>query len=378
MSSKRLLLVGNAQHQFILEYVKWLKKVEPKIIIDVLSDRAFPNNSDHPYDNVHIVNVHTKFYSVVQRIPILKNIYHWVKYRHIIRKTKNYDYIHIHFLSIYASYFLSKVKKFSNAKLFISIWGSDFYHHYLKDKRLFENAIKAADKITFTNEELRIIFSDRFSWQSDNLKICRFGLAPLELLNNMKLSKQEAKKKLLLNVNKLHITIGYNLSPNQQHIAILKEIKKLRKYYAQIELLIPITYGGSENYRQEIIKYLKYLDIDYKIYDQYLSNEDVAFIRKASDIMIQLQKTDQFSGSMQEHMFARNVVITGSWLPYETFKKNDIYFIEITDFSEISTVLHTILNDYNSFYKQTIPNPLSIFELSSWETNIQDWVQLYD
>jgi hypothetical protein len=93
--------------------------------------------------------------------------------------------------------------------------------------------------------------------------------------------------------------------------------------------------------------------------------------------MIQLQTSDQFSGSMQEHLYTRNVVITGSWLPYKTMKDFGVNFIEIDKVSELANSLAKVIANYNEYYSNTDNNPEAILKLSSWQYNIQDWLALY-
>jgi hypothetical protein len=94
--------------------------------------------------------------------------------------------------------------------------------------------------------------------------------------------------------------------------------------------------------------------------------------------MLQLQITDQFSGSMQEHLFARNVVITGSWLPYDTLKEKGSYFIEIDKVEDLNDVLPDVINNFSTYEQRTTNNPGVITELSSWGKNIKQWAEMYN
>jgi hypothetical protein len=80
---------------------------------------------------------------------------------------------------------------------------------------------------------------------------------------------------------------------------------------------------------------------------------------------------------MQEYIFARNIVITGSWLPYDTLKKNGVDFVEIDSIDKLSIILERILDNFSFYYKQTEPNPAEIQKLSSWKENTPKWIELY-
>ena len=156
------------------------------------------------------------------------------------------------------------------------------------------------------------------------------------------------------------------------------ESKFQKELMDEIQLILPITYGGTPKYKNQLLEKLKQLPFEYIFYDTFLTDEKVAQIRKASDIMIQLQLTDQFSGSMQEHLYSRNVVITGSWLPYETMKENGAWFIEIDKLEELYKVIPEIIKDFEKYELKTKNNPQVISELSSWDKNIYSWIDLYN
>ncbi|MEX0939735.1 MAG: hypothetical protein WD607_03665 [Candidatus Paceibacterota bacterium] len=378
MSKKRILIVGNANHSLITNYVKWLKKTRRDLEIDILTDRLIKNSARVYYNNVYYINFYNLLYSIIQRIPGIRALYASYLYSNIIKEVSKYEFVHIHFLSMHFSYFIFLVKKYTNTKVITTIWGSDFSHHYYKDKKLFKTACSLSDKITFANKKKREKFIEKFQWKKDNLLLCRFGLAPLEILKEINITKEEAKKKLGWDHNKIAVTIGYNLNPLQQHLKILQELNSLKEYHKDIELILPLTYGGNKAYKRKLLKTLNKLPFNYRIYDEYLSDYTVSLIRKASQIMIQLQKTDQFSGSMQEHLYTRNVVITGSWLPYQTMKDYGINFLEVERIDQLSGTLIQVLKNYNNYHKDTSANPAAVLELSLWEKNISNWAQLYE
>jgi hypothetical protein len=81
---------------------------------------------------------------------------------------------------------------------------------------------------------------------------------------------------------------------------------------------------------------------------------------------------------MLEHLFSRNVVITGSWLPYGSLKEKGVWFIEIDKIPELSSVLTTVINEYEQYAQKTINATKVIPGLALWEKNIKDWVSLYN
>jgi glycosyltransferase involved in cell wall biosynthesis len=378
MPDKKLLLVGNGNHQFIRNYVEWLKKENEQLQVSILSDRPMREEAKKNYDKIYQINFNTLFFRIIKQIKGIRSLFYLIPATSKLKEFQKYDFIHIHRLSIQAAFLIIFISKFCNAKIITTVWGSDFYKNSKYNKKLFFHACNLSDTITFANKETKEQFLKKFRWEKNNISIQRFGLAPLEQIKKLRTTKHEAKRQLGWDGNKLAVTIGYNLYPNQQHIHILKQIDSLTNYSDKIELIIPITYGGNEYYKMELLSEANKLPYTNRLYDQFLSDEKIALIRLASDIMIQLQVTDQLSGSMQEHLFTRNVVITGSWLPYQTMIDYGIEFIRIDSIEELSDKLEKVINQYDSFYQKTTENPEAILKLSSWESNISDWIQLYE
>jgi len=374
MTKKKILLVGDGNHQFITNYSKWLNKFQTpqNFEIDILSlSKISPFNSTY-YSKIHeIKNI------FFLKIKGLSKYYRLFKFKKILSGLPKYDYVHFHYFGKDSHYISNQISENTSSKIIISIWGSDMYRNKSDS---FILACKNAYLITFANQESIEFFKSKYAWSKNNLELCRFGLAPLENLKKLHQSKDDCKIDLGLNSKKIAVTIGYNMAPEQQHLEILNQFakKNILSLQDDIELIIPITYGGSEKYKHKLLAKLNELPFEYKIFDNYLSDNDIAKIRKASDIMLQLQTTDQFSGSMQEYLFANNIVITGSWLPYKTLKDNNCWFYEVDYFTQLESLVPYIILNYKLLQNKTKDNLKSINFLSSWDNNIEKWYNLYN
>lgn len=380
MTENRILIIGDANHQFITNYAFWLKReLGVDTTIDILSNSPIKNSSLRFFDNSFQIDFNSSCYKLFSKIIGVRRIYRFLLYRKLIISLKKYHFIHFHFIDVDSFYLTNIFKKRHSSKIILSIWGSDLYKLKKRNENHFIQLINEANIITFTNEKSSEYFKAKFNWTKDNIRICRFGLAPLENLKRLNLSKSECKRNLGIEDNKIIITVGYNLSPAQQHLKILEQFEKedLKLLKDRVVLIFPVTYGGSLKYKEELFKKIKELPFKYYIFDSFLSDEEIALIRKASDIMIQLQETDQFSGSMQEYLFTGNIVITGSWLPYGTLKEEGVWFIEINELNELVHVVPEQVNLYNDFFAEKLRNSQAIAKLSSWKKNILDWVDLY-
>lgn len=380
MPEKKILLVGDGNHQFIVNLAKQLKNNKKKLIIGVISHTDVSKNNSIYYDVIispHNLKLYGRLFSKIKYIrSLIKRIYYFTKRDTII----SFDIINFHYLTSDSFAIRSHVIRKFKGKIIYSIWGSDMYKIRGNQIAWFKKNIVKADSITFTNEKSIEYFEKTFNLQKLDLQLCRFGLAPLENLKKLSLSKANCKEDLKWAPEKFAVTVGYNLAPGQQHLKILEQFKdeEILKYKDKIQIILPVTYGGSQSYKNEIIEKLENLPFDYKIYDQFLDDDLIAKIRKATDIMIQLQKTDQFSGSMQEHLYSRNVVITGKWLPYQSLKDEGAWFLDLNELEEIKTTLPMIIENFAEYESLTTNCPSAISNLSSWENNIKSWTKLYN
>lgn len=378
MDKTKILLVGDGNHQFITNYAIWLRKTKNRFQIDILSYTQIKENNRSCYNTIFSITRDVLF-EITNKIKGVRRYFRFFQYKKILNILPQYDFIHFHFISVDSYFLVEQFRKIKKTKIILSIWGSDMYRLNPASESKFINTCKKADIITFTNQKTSASFKSKYAWKHDNLDLCRFGLAPLETLKKLLVTKSECKSNLNWNNNKLAITIGYNLDPAQQHLEILEQFEneKIKVFANKILLILPLTYGGSTKYKNQLLDKLNQLPFEYIVYDTFLSDEQVAQIRKASDIMVQLQTTDQFSGSMQEHLFTNNIVITGDWLPYETMKEHGAWFIEINKIEELVFLMPDIIENYKKHEEKTVNNPKAIAELSSWEKNINDWVELY-
>lgn len=284
---------------------------------------------------------------------------------------KDFNVVNIHVARWYYSFILWTLKK---KKVVVSFYGSDFYRTSYLSKKLLHPLLKIATNITFTNEKTKDGFLQNHLELKDKVKVCRFGLKTLDFIDkNRDKDKKEIKKYLGYSTDKLIVTCGYNSTRAQQHEKIIENIKKLpREILKNIQFIFPMTYGDSAN-KETIKNIIKKSDLDYIILEDFLRGDDNAYIKLASDIMINILTTDSFSGSMQEFLYAKNIVITGSWLPYDAFDSEGVIYQKIDSADMLADKLKSILNDFKSYKINLDKNIDIISKFSSWKYNISSW-----
>jgi hypothetical protein len=372
-----LLIIGPSDHQLLKNLVKTLQNHDKELRIDAVSFPRYFNNSGRIYNQVF--NLSDNF-PYLKNIPVLRIFYFILNLNKSLNSLDSYDHISIHFVR-YFYFFSIRIILKKTSFLSVSFWGSDYYRINRIKKYLLKRLLNRAERITCANEEMIIKIGHELNIKKNRFTISRFGLQPLMHISEImsKNSKEQEKHKLGFG-KKILVTIGYSAHRSQQHIEVIKSLNLIEQFLpSNILLLFPMTYGdfNSKKYIQEVENILAKSTLNYIIYKKFMSDENIASIRYASDIMIQVNVTDQFSGSMQEHLFAENIIITGEWLPYTTLKSAGIFFLEVSALNQIGDkLLYSIANRKDLLLKCK-DNKSLINNFSGWENTIQSWLKLY-
>lgn len=379
----KILIIGNRKHQLLYSLLKEIKKEyeDESLVIDVLSQETSDDKyeTDALYDSIFTLSM-PKF---ISKNRILRGIYKQYLFRRQISKLGHYDFVHIHYIEDIlirdAQYFVKKLK----SKLIVSIWGSDFLRASDSKKQKMLPILKFASKITIANSVAKESFLEYYSGSIPNTKVilCRFFIEPLTVLKKVieKTTKNDSKLAFGFS-KKIVIAIGYNASKMQQHLEILRAIESnvdLDNFKEDIEFVLPLTYPKSTAYIQEVENCIKNSKFKYRLLTSFMSDEEVSYLRIASDVMIQLQTTDMLSASMLEHMYANNIVITGSWLPYRDLRDWGLGYEEIEEVKSIGEKLYKVLIDYDAVILKTEVNSAILERNFNRDEIISKWIDLY-
>lgn len=321
-------------------------------------------------------NVFSKQFKKFQKLPKVSMLFRMYYLRQIL-KCGAYDIVNIHynrwFYRLILGYFRS-----AQSRLVITTYGSDFYRVSAKIRNYLKPIYAQADAITFTNPATKEAFVNYYLDFEKKSFVCRFGLKTLDYIDkNRTVSVESIREKLAYAQNKIIVTCGYNASAAQQHFGIIDQIESLEpKLKNACQFVFPLTYGDPKH-KEAVIARLNETNLDYKVLETFLYENDNAFIKLASDIMINVLTTDSFSGSMQEFLYADNVVITGAWLPYKLFDQEGIVYEKIECVEQLHIKLKTVIEDLKRLQGGLSKNVSIIRKLSSWEANILNWVEVF-
>lgn len=379
----KLLVVGDVSGTFLLNFVKYLKLVDKDIVVDTLNINEHPDAAQKAKNTDHFRRVfsYSRSFGFIDHIPKIRGVFRevfqfWLEA--VILKKYDYDIVMLFGMWPISCRLINRMKKAAPFWVGV-IMGSDYLkRNTRRDKSSFLKAIRKCDRAIVANPHLFKQICNEQIIDSGKLRNVFFGLEPLEALAGMQhIGAVSAKKHFNISAETLVITCGYSGSPNQQHSAIINALRHACKLPKNHLVVFPMTYGGNIEYKLQVEQAICESGLNFRILKQFLSDQEIALWRKATDIFIQVQHTDAFSGSMQEHLFCGNIVITGSWLPYQELKNKGIEFFEIDTINEISKTIDRIIPALSTIQaNMRRSNTPDKFSHALWKNSIGDWYKI--
>lgn len=376
----KVLLLGTISSQWIINYIdNFLLKNNCEIWMLNKYDLEKEKKNIELLEKkgVHIINGALPFLNRLGRIRGLGRIYFYHHLR-LILKSGPYDIINLHYVQFSGIAYAVRARRSNKGKMILSYWGSDILRASDEETKQIGKFAKCADYITFDNGDLEAEFKRRNSWWKEvPLETVLFGLPILDIINEKSRTEsiEELRKKWNIPMDKTIVAVGYNAGLQQRHLDVLNSIAKFaNKAKDKIFLLLQMTYGGTEEYKEQVLQKAKETGCEYMALQSFLTDEEVAEIRIMTDIYINAQTTDAFSGSVCENLYAGTQLINASWLCYQEFKDYDFRYMEFKDMDEIPLLLEKAI----AKKPDLSGNKELIWKLRSWEACFPKWKRVYN
>lgn len=308
-----------------------------------------------------------------------KRIVRKIVYRYLLSKLFSlYDLIDFHaYYPTYNSLMRTCVKK--GRKFDITLWGSDLMRANEERKRLLQFGFDNSHRIKMSENLHDVMLESYGTFYDEKSRIVYFGNSDLPVIDSLTESEaKEIKHKLYGDTEgKKIIVCGYNGISSQNHKEMIEALSTLSEAEKKIiHIVLPMTYGATKEYINNIRSQIEGLSVTYTILDTFLESKEVAVIRKTADIVINVQNTDAIAGSLQDHLYCGNVCIFGEWLNYSPYTNNGIFYIK-TSMDGITDHVREVLNNYEYYHDKCVTSHEKIKELFSWETTIKKQVAVY-
>lgn len=323
----------------------------------------FNKASDNKYSHLWEVigSISPYFTSYLRKLVIFTGGYK----RIILKLSKKYDIIDFH---VFGRSVDSPIMKLIDKKVVkITIWGSDFYRADEVRRQQQRMIYEKCASIQVSTSKIKIDFLNYYNSFEEKIRVANFGIKLFDDIMKIEKGGFSNRFKIGNNREKTMIVCGYNGSRAQQHLKIIEAFQLIRKELRQsIFIIVPMTYGADDEYINLVNKELDKTSINYQILQTHLSIQEVAHLRIEADLVINMQITDAFSGSLQEHIFAGNLLLVGSWLPYSIFDEHEIFY-KISNLEDLTNNIEDCLDNLDNYKGPIQDNKEKIYNLSSWE-----------
>ncbi|BDP31591.1 hypothetical protein [Vibrio vulnificus] len=218
----------------------------------------------------------------------------------------------------------------------VSLWGSDYYKCHGVRKKIIEIILQNANRVSIASRDSKRFLKKKF--ELVDAEVIPFLIPNLETIAqecNSNFNLDKAKKKRIL--------CGTNGSSNQQFDLIVESLNNAKDKLANNYIIVfHLSYGLDKETKLIVDNFVNTTSIECEVVYEYFQGKALADFRGSIDILIQIQKTDQLSAAMLEHLVQNKLAITGDWLPYDDLNDIGVKYKTISKnniVSELSSVL---------------------------------------
>ena len=316
-------------------------------------------------------------YDISSFVP---NIRYWIGFsRYLEKKYRNLygEIVNIQFV-VWQYIFLLPFLRKHFGRIVLSYWGSDILRVRKKVLQREKRLLDRADTITFISEDMKVRFEEIFGKKYERkIRKIDFGSEILDCIDALSDEDvRDFRQKYGITEDKKCLVIGYNRNREQQHSGVIRSIIRSDTDLNDILIVFPWTYGRDDPGYMGEIESLVSGKYNYLFLRDDLTTEEVACLRRISDVFVQTQTTDALSSSMLETIYAEKDVITGRWLHYDELNRAGVQLHYVNSVDDVGSVIREVLT--NPFSDQTKKHNKEIIrEMCGWENRIRDWLDLY-
>ena len=374
---KNILIIGDVNSIWIRDFAQYV--IQPlgyNVYIYCQKDENKKFKEFYENNEINIAeDKHSD--SILRRIPKIRGIFEVIDFEKTLRKITFFAAINIYVtptsLKLLSSRALNRTKKYC---IFI---GSDVLRatnqkcvkmaEYLQKGNIYVicdslKLLRAVDKrIIPINQKGHVIY---------------FGTGNFEYMDQCWSDGISSAKSAIgvRNTNLITVCIGYNAIESQQHIKVIRILSQLSEQdKVRIVVLLPLAYGGTETYINEIEKQLQQSGLSYILLRDFLDAKGIATLRVATDVFLNTQTTDDLSASVLESLNAGCIILSGEWLDYPDLFENGINFNRLFSFENLRVELSSIINSPIQ-RKRVERNKLINF--ISWDECRKQWGRLME
>jgi len=297
------------------------------------------------------------------------------------RNRKKYDVAHFCYIREEFLILSGSVLKVAGMNI-ATVFGADVGQRNLV-KKCFKQFIYDVDIVTITGTNGRDLLKKYFRYKElvDHIVQLPLPSVIMKAISVSGLNKGRAKQKLGFREDDCVVVCGSVLSANEQYEHWIPVLKNCLGEKEGLVFVFPFSYGD----KNLLAGYSKLIEENipsgnFKILSGWMTVEDTAVLRMATDILISLRKNDQFAGIIIESLFTNAAVITGEWLGYQYLEENNVWHYRTGDFASLEKVFNCAYSDISNpdSIKRLKSNSDKLSKDLSYESSISGWDEFYE
>lgn len=288
----------------------------------------------------------------------------------------DFDYILVQYVRLDSIKIADYYKRRKKTKIFWIYWGSDLLRKPRKRIMREKKYLKNADGLIVGANSLKERIEQVYSYEiSSKLFFIEFGMGEGDVIEEMKknyYTKESARDELELPLDKIIITIGYNGSPQQNHILVIQALNELDNVNKnKILLLLPVSYGLDNDYLEQLTDELEEGQWAYRLFTEFMDSQQVIPLRYATDIFIHAQTTDAMSATILEYLYTNTLVFNPRRIRYKELTDRYIEYVEYLEEAELSKLVERAISE-EAWLK--VHNTEKLLELPSADDIKKQWM----
>ena len=374
----RVLMLGNFESVYVVQFVKHLKEVSPNVHIYFWGytrdkseeDRSFIDcYDDYCQFNIKHLVKSSLFWQFKAIAELRKSFKEFVAGKH-------FDYISVQYIKPEYCFLVDYFKQCSS-HLVLTPWGSDVYRINWLYKRLVKRVFDKADFITGPDDRFTRDFTKIFHVPANKIVHCDLGVELIDYIiaHKNQINTKEAKHQMGIEDNYV-ITCGYSAHRTQQHLAMIEAIHQIKdELPSNLLLFFPLTYPNDPEYKNELKQKVDECGLKAMYFNHFLDIEHLYLLRQATDLFIHIQPSDASSGTLYEYILCEKKILNGAWLKYPEIEKNGVkpYFTVCS----LDDLRQAIVNATNSEPINIDKQVLADLEKKQWKVVIKDWDKFF-
>lgn len=381
MGKKRILLLASWRMQHVRRFIDNIGKIKgDSLELDLLDNSYGYECAKSPaIDHLYTIK-HTFFSLFLLKIPKIRV---WFVKRHICKRLEEilhkneYDLLSMQVVHDYAPKVVEIAHR-NNVKVLLSPFGSEVLRINEKKKIKIKDAFDNADFVsTKDNSSFSGFLINTFGVDKNKFVSYGAGSDTISAIirNKSNNSREKMSEAIGIPYSTYNICCGYNAQKEQQHSAILDALAQVRDLLPDdYQIIIPLTYGSAkEKLKESLSRQARNLNLNVVTLFDYMSTEEVSYLRLITNLFIHVQTTDAANASIQEFLLAGATCINGKWLSYPYLETKGMPYYVCDDLSTLPDTIRDVFNDNNKSI-QIHSDILKEIESNSAECVSQKWL----